>query len=66
MDLKFNREEISWIDPQYLTKEIAQDLAGFWVNTETKMLCCARREGEKIAWYFFDMEKLEWTFLKYP
>jgi hypothetical protein len=74
MQLKFNREEIAWIDPKHLTKEVAKDLMGFWLETDQNILCCARHEdgstkyeyGKKVAWYFFNQEKEEWQFLKHP
>lgn len=60
--LKFKREEINWIDPIYLTKEVARDLAEFWVNAEKNRIYCARQTELGIAHYFFDTITEKWTF----
>ena len=65
MYLKYNRDEITWIDPIHLTKEVAQDICQFWLDTDKSMLCTARYEADgSIAHYWFDQETNQWTFLK--
>lgn len=64
MYLKYNREEITWIDPQFLTKEVAKDLAQFWIDTDADKLCTARMEPDgSIAHYWFDTSVNQWLFL---
>jgi hypothetical protein len=67
MYLKYNRDEISWIDPQYLTKEVAKDIAQFWINTDIGKLCTARYEADgSIAHYWFNEDNNQWEFLSRP
>jgi len=58
MNLKFNLEEIDWVDKKYLVK--AQALAGFWVDTDRNRLYCARRTELGTAHYYFNEENNEW------
>ena len=58
MNLKFNRNEIDWIDAKYLAKDIAKDLAGFWV-TDNKTYC-ARKTQIGVAHYYFNETLLKW------
>lgn len=67
MYLKFTREEILWIDPQFLTKEVAQDICQFWLDTNVDKLCTARYEFDgSIAHYWFNQDTNQWEFLKRP
>jgi len=63
MFLKFKREEITWIDQKYLTKEFAKDIASFWIKASNNKVYCARYNDDKtISHWFFDENKLEWIF----
>ena len=63
--LKFNRDEITWIDPVYLTREVAKDILGFWLDTQLDKLCTAREEADgSIAHYWFNGDTNQWEFLK--
>lgn len=65
MYLKYNKDEISWIDSTHLTKEVAKDIAGFWVDTDKSKLCTARYESDgSIAHYWFDENTNQWTLLE--
>jgi hypothetical protein len=66
MYLKYNREEITWIDQKFLTKEIAQDLAGFWVDTSNNNLYCARNTEIGVGHYYFDKNSSEWILDYFP
>lgn len=67
MFLKYNREEITWVDPKFLTKEVAQDLCQFWVNTDSGKLCTAREDADgSIAHYWFNQDNNQWEFLLRP
>jgi hypothetical protein len=59
MNIKYNPEQIQWIDQKYLTKEYAKDLAGFWTNTNTNRLYCARETPLGIGHYFLN-ENMKW------
>lgn len=62
MYLKYKREEITWIDQKYLSKDIAKDVASFWVDINNRKLYCARETEVGIAHYYFDSNNLKWTF----
>lgn len=62
MNLKYNKEEITWIDKKYLSKEVAKDLAGFWVDTDNRKTYCARETESGIAHFYFNKEELKWEF----
>lgn len=64
MYLKFDRDEINWIDPKYLTKEVAQDIAGFWLDANISAICCARyNEDKTISHYWFNEDTCKWLIL---
>jgi len=67
MCLKFKREEITWLDPKYVSKEVAKSNS-FWINTElpsNKRLCCSRPNDRGGYDHFvFDMDTKEWNLLK--
>jgi hypothetical protein len=54
MNIKYNPEQIQWIEQKYLTKEYAKDLAGFWTNTSNNKLYCARETPLGIGHYFLN------------
>lgn len=63
MYLKYNRDEVEWIDQKYLSREFAKDLGAFWVNTDNRRLYCARRlENGEIGHFYFDRNINDWVF----
>lgn len=58
MYLRFNLEEIDWVDKKYLNE--AQALGGFWVNTDNDRLYCARKTELGTAHYYFNEIGNEW------
>jgi len=63
MILKFNRSELlhlTGVTEEHLNS--AQDLMGFWVNTDNHRIYCARNTDEGIGHFYLDKEKSEWIF----
>jgi len=58
--IKYKKENITWIEPIYLTKDISKDVAGFWVNTQSHKLYCARETEIGLAHYYFNEELKKW------
>ena len=65
MYIKIRKEKITWIPQEFLTKEVAQDIAGFWLDTEADKLCTARMGDDNVvSHYWFNTDTNEWEFLK--
>ena len=60
MNIKYNPEQIKWIDQKYLTKEYAKDVAGFWVNTNSNLLYCARETPLGLGHYYLNNDNMKW------